>query len=418
MRNLKCLHQSEINTASPLPCSASAWDPLNDAILYALGPSADKPAIELRRASLEQHATSHGHSEEVLVASWDAPSPLPDLSVDEVLDLQYLTALESAVLVLRGGDLVVVRDNPAVEQESVEIVGSVDSGIACAAWSVDQDLLAIATCSGSFLLMTADFESISEAELKAEDAKLSKQVNVGWGKSETQFKGKGAKALRDPTIPEHVDSGHLTSFDNRETTISWRGDGAYVAINSVEQNERRMIRVFSRDGTLESVTEAVDGLEGALSWKPSGQLVGGLQRKDEELNVVFFERNGLRHGEFPLRMKGADESIRGFSLAWNKDSSVLAVAFQGRVQFWTMGNYYYYLKYDFVLDDETASAKVHWHSEDALSCFIHETPPPVQAPQDQTASMRTLRFALQPSDGSNISPHDQGYAAVIDGRKL
>jgi hypothetical protein len=34
--------------------------------------------------------------------------------------------------------------------------------------------------------------------------------------------------------------------------ISWRGDGAYVAVNSLEAGSRRVIRVYSREGTLET----------------------------------------------------------------------------------------------------------------------------------------------------------------------
>ena len=146
-------------------------------------------------------------------------------------------------------------------------------------------------------------------------------------------------------MPEYVDEGLKSEFDKGQVTISWRGDGAFVAVNSIEDKSRRMVRIFSREGVLESVTEPVDGLEGALSWRPAGNLLAGIQRKQNEVNVVFFERNGLRHGQFPLRLTAEDAQTWGaqIQLHWNTDSSVLAVIFNDRVQLWTMGNYHYYL---------------------------------------------------------------------------
>ena len=52
-----------------------------------------------------------------------------------------------------------------------------------------------------------------------------------------------------------------------------------------EMYERRVIRVFNREGELDSVNEAVDGLEHNLSWKPQGSLIASTQRhidKEEE----------------------------------------------------------------------------------------------------------------------------------------
>lgn len=187
--------------------------------------------------------------------------------------------------------------------------------------------------------------------MTADDLKLSKHVSVGWGKKETQFQGRGAKAkaLRDPTIPEKVDEGRLSANDDgKKCTISWRGDGAYVAVNfySEETGGRRVVRVYNRDGELDSVSEPVDGLEGSLSWRPEGNLMAGIQRfPDGHVDVVFFERNGLRHGQFTLQIpKDKPEAAEDLALEWNADSTVLAVVMRDRVQLYTMGNYHWYLK--------------------------------------------------------------------------
>jgi elongator complex protein 1 len=88
-------------------------------------------------------------------------------------------------------------------------------------------------------------------------------------------------------------------------------------------------------------------LEHTLVWRPSGNLIVGTQRfgfegggagRPERHDVVFFERNGLRHGEFGLRMadiggkfKGldvTDERKWGYKVkeaSWSSDSNILSI---------------------------------------------------------------------------------------------
>ena len=349
MRNLRNVYRSLAETESGLRSTACAWDVATNDLICAFGPTQNDACIHLKRwknssdsNTLDQKPASPFET----IASWDAPCPCPDLQCDEILSAHYFSDSLTVCLVLAGGDLVVVREEPSPGEEKIEIVGSVDAGISAASWSPDEELLAIVTKADTLLYMTRDFENTADAIFTADDLKISKHVSVGWGKAETQFKGKGAKALRDPTMPETVDEGVLSDYDTKNTTISWRGDGAYVAFNSIVSNKRRVIRVYSRDGSLDSVTEPVDGLTGALSWRPSGNLIASVQRFVDRIDVVFFERNGLRHGQFSLRLPTANLGDWGshISLMWNLDSSVLAVCFLDRVQLWTMGNYHYYLK--------------------------------------------------------------------------
>jgi elongator complex protein 1 len=285
------------------------------------------------------------------------------------LSLQYFADTLTTCLVLEGGDIVVVREDPQPGEDKIEIVGSVDVGINAAAWSPDEELLAVATKSNTLLYMTREFENIASITLTTDDLKVSRHVSVGWGKKETQFQGKRAKAMRDPTIPEKVDEGTLSNLDDGKTTLSWRGDGAYLAVNSIESGARRVIRVYSREGQLDSVSEPVDGLEGALSWRPAGNLIAGVQRLDDRIDVVFFERNGLRHGQFTLRLDKEERDTWGseINLAWNADSSVLAVLFKDRLQLWTMGNYHYYLKQEVTMRPGSRPADAicafRWHHE-------------------------------------------------------
>lgn len=440
MRNLRILQDSLRPIKSSLPITASTWDPSSDSVILTLGPSPSLQAVELRR--LASSATKSDH-ESQLIASWDAPCPLPDLKCDEILDLHHFPHTETTCLVLAGGDIVNVRHNPVSGEERIEIVGSVDEGITAASWSPDEELLVFTTRANTLLFMTIEFEDVASVTLSAEDAKLSKHVSVGWGKTETQFKGKRARALRDPTVPEKVDEGALSANDRKQTSISWRGDGAYVAVNAVlEDGVRRMIRIYTREGALDSVTEPVDGLESALSWRPAGNLIAGVQRLADKATVVFFERNGLRHGDFPLRL-GAEELntwASDIALSWNVDSSTLAVCFKDRLQIWTMGNYHYYLKQE-VLDNVDVSqykntATITWHPEQALrfaffcsphdDLYLNGTVTNGSAGYEHLSTtrdgdahtrrnLRILSMVPHVSKCSTEAPNDFGTVAVIDG---
>ncbi|KAG8631344.1 hypothetical protein KVT40_000484 [Elsinoe batatas] len=409
MRNLRNIrHALLIFEEVDLPLTATAWDSDTDGLICALGPTATEAVIELKRYDKDTSRPENGR----LIASWDAPCPLPDLACDKILSARYFAEAQSTCLILAGGDLVVVRENPQPGEDLIEIVGSVDAGITAASWSPDDELVAISTRADTFILMTRIFESTANVQMTPDDVKVSAHVSVGWGKSETQFKGKRAKALRDPTVPEHVDEGVLSLYDAGETTITWRGDGAYVAINTIEENKRRMIRVYSREGVLSSVSEPVDGLEGALSWKAAGELMAGIQsRKDGSVYVIFFERNGLRHGDFPLRFHDQPatrpEWAHKISVSWNNDSTVLAVTFQDRVQLWTMGNYHYYLKQEITFPNPGESPSLNWHPEK-----------PLYLAASSFKDLRMLQFSFNISGGTTTPPHDLGLTAVIDGRSL
>ena len=373
MRNIRIACRSVLWSPARHLLTASTWDTVTNSLICAFGPSKDDISVNLKRWHTPSNPSESSIGSLEHIASWDAPCPLPDLDCDEILCIHYFSDSSTTCLILAGGDIVVVRESPASGEEKIEIVGSVDVGISAAAWSPDEDLLAITTRADTLLYMTRNFDNVATIGLTPEDLKASKHVSVGWGKAETQFKGKGAKALRDPTMPEKVDEGILSRLDDHRTTISWRGDGGYVSTNSIQTGSRRVIRVYSREGTLDGVSEPVDGLEGALSWRPAGNLMAGIQRFEGHVQVVFFERNGLRHGQFPLRLTQEEIDSWGssISLSWNVDSSILAVCFRDRCQLWTMGNYHYYLKQEIPMLPGlpgTHPVQFVWHPEQPLLC--------------------------------------------------
>ncbi|KAK4575245.1 putative elongator complex protein 1 [Recurvomyces mirabilis] len=395
MRNLKRVQESTLTFEG---ISAVAYD-LEDLVL-AFGPSHVSPSITLKR--LDSNAT--GVEDATTIASWDVTFD------DYILDIHCFPDAQIISVILAGGDIITVKLDAAGDQ--IEILGSVDAGIAAVAWSPDEELVAIATKAETLLFMTRDFDLVSDVTFSIDDVKVSDHVSVGWGKKETQFKGRGvAKTLRDPTMPEHVDEGSIDVKDDLSVTLSWRGDGQYLATNSVIESEprRRMIRVFSREGVLESVSEPVNGLESALSWRPSGQTIAGVRKVGSSVDVVLFERNGLRHGEFSLRLSPDQVDVVGKNtqLSWNQDSSVLAVVLADRVQLWTTGNYHWYLKQEIRASHKARQPKVAWHPEHALQLSVFDD-----------GELVRQRYIAAVARGPVIAPHDHGLVAVIDGRDL
>ncbi|KFX90102.1 hypothetical protein O988_08339 [Pseudogymnoascus sp. VKM F-3808] len=403
LRNIKYETWTSPDEFSVRSITATAWDTSTDSAIVAYGPSEHDTLVELVRVNKKGNKNEH-----TVITSWDAPCPNPDLACDEILSLYYFGDSQTACLVLAGGDIVVVREEPLPGEDRIEIVGSVDAGITAARWSPDEELLAITTKADTVVFMSRSFEGIMDVTMTAEDQKASNHVNVGWGKKETQFKGRGANALRDPTMPEKVDEGLLSPNDKKDATISWRGDGAFVAISTVQEGVRRLIRVYSREGVLDSVSEPVDNLEGALSWRPAGNLMAGVQRFNDRIDIVFFERNGLRHGQFSLRLTPEEMETFGknISLAWNSDSSVLAVIFEDRVQFWTTGNYHWYLKQEIATKTTFANSLV-WHQEKVLRMIV--------ASAD---GINIVEYIFTVARSSTLPPHDYGAVAVIDGKSI
>ncbi|KAK5629375.1 hypothetical protein RRF57_005090 [Xylaria bambusicola] len=424
MRNLRNIRYNAWDTSTSFHGSAitsSCWDPAKDEILCTLGPDAIDGRIRLLR--ILEHVSSECQE----VASWEAPSPNPDLAVDRVVSLHHFADSLTTCLVLEGGDIVIVVESEGQSSSDsvyIEIKGSIDEGITAASWSPDEELLAITTKAKTVVFMSRMFDGITDVAMTVEDLNASKHVSVGWGKKETQFQGRGAKALKDPTIPEKVDQGIISPADDSKTSISWRGDGAYVAISAIENGIRRVIRVYSRDGVLDSASEPVDHMDSALSWRPAGNLIASIQRLEDRVDVIFFERNGLRHGQFSLRPP-KDRTLIGdkIDLSWNSDSTVLAVTLDERIQLWTMGNYHWYLKQEIFTRDQPT--EIVWHPEKPLRLgaaiagkFVKRSYKRCPVLKRDSGKLIQAEYIFEVAHGSLSPPYDYGAVAVIDGQSL
>ncbi|KAK7204599.1 RNA polymerase II Elongator subunit [Myxozyma melibiosi] len=448
MWNLQQIQRARVPVSSAavpdLPLTAAFIDAVSGDLICAFGPSTPvsdsssglepdeddgfslPPTIELQRITKDGRV--------IPLASWE-----PAFSDDHVLDLRFFPDDFSAVVVCAKGDIVLVSSpsranaGAAAETDSnldvsviddeflelaVSIVGSIDAGIAAACWSPDEEVLALVTADNNLVLLNRHLDAIAEKSLTSSDLKSSQHVSVGWGKKETQFEGKGVKGMRDPTVPEKVDDGAPGALDDSKTRISWRGDGQYLAINSVDtftddqdsalQRCRRTIRVYSREGNLDSVSEPVDGQESFLSWRPSGNLIASVKREidgdERRLEVIFFERNGLRRGEFTTRLF-SDQKV--LDLQWNSQSSALALLLNDRLQIWTMNNYHWYLKQEVHMLKNESVSFMKWHTERPLTLIL--------------ASNNVLEiheFSWDLFEGTKNPPYDIGMTLVADGTSL
>ncbi|EGV92490.1 elongator complex protein 1 isoform X1 [Cricetulus griseus] len=271
---------------------------------------------------------------------------LPEDGSGCIVGIQGLLDQESVCVATASGDIVLCN----LSTQQLECVGSVASGITVMSWSPDQELVLLATGQQTLIMMTRDFEVITEQQIHQDDFGEGKFVTVGWGSKETQFHGSEG---RQAAFPVQMHESALP-WDDHKPQITWRGDGQFFAVSVVcPQTGARKIRVWNREFALHSTSEPVPGLGPSLAWKPSGSLIASTQDKPNQQDVVFFEKNGLLHGQFTLPF--FKDEVKVNDLLWNSDSTVLAVwledlpkedssPLKSYVQLWTVGNYHWYLK--------------------------------------------------------------------------
>ena len=316
-------------------------------------------------------------------------------------------------VVTGGGDIVIIPFSG-----TADIVGSVERGIVAAAWSPDEDVLAVVTAAGehseSLIFMSRDFDVLSEGPIATADFGTDAPVNVGWGSKATQFHGsEGKAAALAGANPLSVDPrGPLVPGDDNLVHVSWRSEGSFLLVSSVEKHAHgtnRVLRTYTRTGVLSATSDAsVRGIGHTLAVRPVGNIVATTQKfggewaagPDTRVDVAFFERNGLRHGGFTLPGGEMPSSI-----VWNADGSVLAVHYaygdRSLLQLWTTGNYHWYRKQELALP---RVSDICWHPAEPLVLLIaHET----------AVETHTLHSSAACSLGT--SPFDAACAAVADG---
>ena len=275
-------------------------------------------------------------------------------------------------------------DGARDDDDACDVVGEIPQGVVAFAWCPDGEVCAALTRDARVLVMTKDFYPLFES--RADDD----------------------------------DDDETTTLANG--SISWRGDGRYFACSSTHaRTNETTIKVWERERVVvESACEtrtATSGtpatLAGAgrrgsppLAWQPRGALIaaaGQIEGEDSDC-VVFYERNGLRRGEFTLPRGDVGAEIT--SLAWSADSACLSVAVRyggedgdRAVQIWTRSNMHWYMKHETRYDASEGEARAEWDAErgDVLRTY--------------TEKGTVERFDLF----WETTTSDRGTCAVIDG---
>ncbi|KAK2463075.1 hypothetical protein APHAL10511_004730 [Amanita phalloides] len=429
MRNLSLYAQSVIPLHAAL--SAIAVD-VDENLLYATSESINSDGhihIELWKLPVPQNGADIPSSP---FASFAAPAAS---EAGQIVSLRIIPEPKQIVAITRAGDIALL--SLETEFPTADVEGTFESGILAAAWSPDDLLLALVTGEEKLVLMTLTFDVLSEAAIETVEFGQDTPINVGWGSKQTQFHGSLGKAAAQ--APTQIKFGSSPD-DDELPRISWRGDAQYFVVSKLSPPltdglRRRVLRVYDRQGVLQSTSEVLGGLEHTLSWRPSGNLIAGTQRfgfegggagKRERHDVVFFERNGLRHGEFGLRVKDLDLKpvnsalpkrrwgYRVRELLWNAESNILAIWVEKEegdlVQFWTTGNYHWYLKQEVSAefdDGENRFTSVNWHPENPYLIILTTKSSII------TRTYRWDIFALH-----TLPPADSGSVAVFDGSSI
>ncbi|XP_048252379.1 elongator complex protein 1-like isoform X2 [Haliotis rufescens] len=331
--------------------------------------------------------------------------------------MQYLADQQGVCVAVGNGNLLVW----SVCTGQIECVGCVESGFTAMAWSPDLEVLVLATGDETLIMMTREFDPITEISQHPQDTGDAAFVTVGWGKKETQFHGSEGKAAAQK---KDKSCRSATPWDDCRPRISWRGDGQFFVVSSISPDTGgRQLHVWTRDCSHHSSSEPVDGLEQPLAWRPSGGLVACSHMRPNKHDVVFFEKNGLRHGEFTLPFPVNTVKVR--EVLWNMESTVLAVWCEemgpdhtnqhpeqhipvSYVQLWTVNNYHWYLKQSLQFSPEERVMDVQWNPEHGYRMHI------------MCSGAQYLQYTWSWSTCHSLgkSADDMATVTVIDGEKV
>lgn len=312
-------------------------------------------------------------------------------AANKVIDMEYVADIESVVLATHGGDILAVKilGKMSVEQECI---GSIETGIESMAWSPDLEVVIFTTRAQTMLAMTQNWDIIFEQAIHPENesakiaaslaisepSKIKLQTTINDVARVTEAKS-ALSAQMEAAKQFMPELSHLGQH-----TVTWRGDGQFFAVASFlpatpgTPAVASEFRVWERSGKFFSKSEpGVLTQSVLLAWKPSGDILASTQSLPEHDEVIFFERNGLRHYEFKVRAPAAS---RVHDLQWNASSDILSVLVKlpkGDVngswahQLWTTRNYHWYLKQERFYSSDRLN--INWDSENGMAYTVTTT---------------------------------------------
>ena len=166
------------------------------------------------------------------------------------------------------------------------------------------------------------------------------------------------------------------------------------------------MRVWERSCVLHSVAKEEKDMSSKICWMPSGSIIASSNKKQ----IIFFERNALRHYEFDLR---ETEDFEVLKIEWNCGSDLLAILLKSSstnrktIQLWTRRNYHWYLKQHLLVNNEinTKLSQMCWDVEDPMLLRV----------LFQDGSIFRYNFCWDYISSQTISKKNPCNVAVIDG---
>ncbi|KAA1107101.1 hypothetical protein PGT21_002152 [Puccinia graminis f. sp. tritici] len=358
-----------------------------------------------------------------------------------IVDIKALPESSQLCLITSDGQISVCSiENEGVDTDhsiaQFDNIGTFEDGIRSVSWSPDDELLVIVTYSDKLVILTKTFDVLCESQIEYGRFGDDQPISLGWGTKATQFHGSlGKSAAQASQTSAHENDTQLGENSSDAYEISWRGDGAFFAVTcpsrkSDQSSTSRLVKVYSRAGALSSSSEAIPNsrLGDKIAWRPEGSIIASSVRdlQKDQLNIIFFERNGLQRYGFDLNE--VDSIVNIWGLSWNSDSSILAVGIEKHdkspssdhphkasyaVQLWTRNNYHWYLKHEIQSDlwDQSTtnpSPSMMWHPELPLCLYL--------SLGEGFVEMR--KFVWESLVDPKPKPDDTGSVAVIDGYQI
>jgi elongator complex protein 1 len=384
-----------------------------------------------------------------------------DLDMEEgnkVMAIQYVPDTESVVVATWSGDILAIIALLSPKPE-LDCIGSIETGIESMSWSPDFEVVLFTTRAETLLMMTQEWDTIFEqpiipdneaAQVAArlaisEPSKIKLETTINDVKRVSE-----AKTLVTEQMEQAKDFVPMLAHVG-QNVITWRGDGQFFAVSSPNTEEKESVasqfRVYERSGKFFTKSESgVLTQSVLLAWKPSGDVLASTQSLPTHDEVIFFEKNGLRHYEFKIH----PEHGRIIDLQWNASSDILSTlvrlpnhplspmvggmhrfsderTFSSHtlaLQLWSTKNYHWYLKQEFLFHDNHVS--VNWDAENGMQFTV--------TTEDGEITQHTICWDTDISRGTQSHPvvstpakahqpnssqvNNHSVAAVIDGTQL
>lgn len=214
----------------------------------------------------------------------------------------------------------------------VEEVGELDSAVLVLEVSPDSQMIALVTAAGKLLLMNQQWEVEGETPLQMA---VDNQVPVVLEQTVQLLEDSIALSWRGDclafcTLSQAVDEYALyTAY--AQPILS-------MGINFISKRCCRpsaTLRVWNPiDCTLEHCGDASSdesqALEPVAAWRPNGRYIFCSQAMGKHRRICLFERNGLGHGSFTVKL---DSLFEIHQACWSPDSSILAIGASCEVRF-------------------------------------------------------------------------------------